>query len=466
MQERRLTPRGRTLLGGKIIFNSGRSAIDCTVRNLSDDGACLDVDNVAGVPKEFHLRISGEIELRTCTLAWATGNRIGISFGHDESATDDIAPSSQTQALRAALDVIQVGIVLLDAELRAQFINRAFCKMWRLSDEKVKTKPAFVALMYHGRDTRAYAVNAKDLDAYIAHRVSLVKAGDLQPIDVRLASGEVVQFQCSPLPDGGRMLIYTFVSDIVSHSDQLEVLEAALNNVQDGVIVLDSDLNATFMNRSVKQLWHVPDEQAARHPPYAELVGDARLTGVYGLQGPALENFIAQRIARVKVGDPTPQDIQVEDGRHIRSRCTTLPAGGRMLTYTDITDLVKNAQELKKLATIDAMTGMYNRSHFLALAEAEWTRFLRYHRSVSMLMIDIDHFKSINDRYGHAAGDTAIVSVAAICFEGKRAPDLVGRLGGEEFAMLLPETDVEQAGLVAERLRDEDCANRNIIRQG
>ena len=132
MQERRLKPRGRTLLGGKIIFNSGRSAIDCTVRNLSDDGACLDVDNVAGVPKEFHLRISGEIELRTCTLAWATGNRIGLWFGHGESATDDIAPSLQTQALCAALDVIQVGIVLLDAELRAQFINRAFRKMWHL----------------------------------------------------------------------------------------------------------------------------------------------------------------------------------------------------------------------------------------------------------------------------------------------------------------------------------------------
>src|SRR5688500_1826579 len=91
VQERRLTPRGRTFLGGKIIFNSGRSAIDCTVRNLSDDGACLEVANVAGIPKEFYLRISGETELRTCTFAWASGNRIGISFGHEEAKANDVA---------------------------------------------------------------------------------------------------------------------------------------------------------------------------------------------------------------------------------------------------------------------------------------------------------------------------------------------------------------------------------------
>ena len=237
MQERRLTSRGRTLLGGKIIFNSGRSAIDCTVRNLSDDGACLEVANVAGIPKEFHLRISGETELRTCTFAWESDNRIGISFGHEEAKADDVALPAQMQSLRAALDVVEVGIVHLDSELRAQFINRAFRKMWRLSDEKVNSKPAFVALMYHGRDTRAYKVNAKNLDAYIAHRVSLVKAGDTQPIEVRLASGEVVRFQCSPLPDGGRMLIYTFVSDIVTHSDELEFLKAAIDQVDEGIIL-------------------------------------------------------------------------------------------------------------------------------------------------------------------------------------------------------------------------------------
>lgn len=114
-----------------------------------------------------------------------------------------------------------------------------------------------------------------------------------------------------------------------------------------------------------------------------------------------------------------------------------------MLTYCDISDLVRSAEQLEKLATIDSMTGLFNRRHFLALAAAEWSRFLRYQRPLSMLAIDVDHFKSVNDRYGHAVGDEAIASVAATCQQCKRASDIVGRIGGEEFAVLLPETDPE-----------------------
>ena len=72
-------------------------------------------------------------------------------------------------------------------------------------------------------------------------------------------------------------------------------------------------------------------------------------------------------------------------------------------------------------------------------------------------MIDIDHFKQVNDRYGHAVGDETIVAVADACSEGKRGSDIVGRLGGEEFAMLLPETDLAQANVVADRLRKRIC---------
>jgi diguanylate cyclase (GGDEF)-like protein len=87
------------------------------------------------------------------------------------------------------------------------------------------------------------------------------------------------------------------------------------------------------------------------------------------------------------------------------------------------------------------------------LAKAEWDRFQRYHRPLSILMVDIDHFKTVNDRFGHATGDGALVQVASICTEGQRTSDIVGRIGGEEFALLLPETDLTQAVVVAERIR-------------
>jgi diguanylate cyclase (GGDEF)-like protein len=111
------------------------------------------------------------------------------------------------------------------------------------------------------------------------------------------------------------------------------------------------------------------------------------------------------------------------------------------------------ATELERLAEIDGLTGLYNRRQFLALAEQEWVRFKRYQRPLSFLMLDIDFFKSINDSFGHDAGDKVIVGVANICTATRRSSEPIGRIGGEELAILLPETDLRGAAQVAERLR-------------
>jgi diguanylate cyclase (GGDEF)-like protein len=230
-------------------------------------------------------------------------------------------------------------------------------------------------------------------------------------------------------------------------------LRAALDNVEEGVVLLDAQLNTLLMNRAVRELWGVPEARVARRPPYAELVDDALVASAYGRPTDEREAFNFRRIVLVEAGDRRPLDLRLHDGRVVRSRCTVLPEGGRMLTYTDITDLVRNAEELERLATTDSMTGICNRRRFLELGEAEWGRFQRYHRQLSLLVFDIDRFKSINDGYGHDVGDQAIGHVCRLCTENKRAPDTFGRIGGDEFAVLLPETDAEQAAVVAERLR-------------
>jgi diguanylate cyclase (GGDEF)-like protein len=114
----------------------------------------------------------------------------------------------------------------------------------------------------------------------------------------------------------------------------------------------------------------------------------------------------------------------------------------------------QTAATLRHQATVDGMTGLYNRSYFNSLAESEWDRFRRHRRPLSLLMLDIDQFKSINDRYGHDVGDRVIVEIANACRAQKRKSDVAARLGGEEFAMLLPETQLEAARVVAERLRE------------
>jgi diguanylate cyclase (GGDEF)-like protein len=110
------------------------------------------------------------------------------------------------------------------------------------------------------------------------------------------------------------------------------------------------------------------------------------------------------------------------------------------------------AVDLGMLATTDGLTALFNRRHFDELARAEWARFQRYGRPLSLLL-DVDKFKSINDRFGHDAGDLVLKAVAHICQTTKRQIDVAARTGGEEFALLLPETDEAAAEVAAERLR-------------
>lgn len=123
------------------------------------------------------------------------------------------------ERLSAALDQVDIGIVLLDRDTRAEFINRAFRDYFALSDEQADSMPPFIALMYHGRDTGAWELPEDELSAFIARRTEAMRAGDSTPINLNLADGQVLRFSCTALPDGGRMLSYTPVTDLVRHTD-------------------------------------------------------------------------------------------------------------------------------------------------------------------------------------------------------------------------------------------------------
>jgi diguanylate cyclase (GGDEF)-like protein len=105
------------------------------------------------------------------------------------------------------------------------------------------------------------------------------------------------------------------------------------------------------------------------------------------------------------------------------------------------------------LANIDPLTKSLTRRHFFSIAESEFKRFERYRRPFSVLVVDADRFKQINDTHGHHAGDIVLRSLSLVAMEQKRVQDTFGRLGGEEFGLVLPETSLEQARVVAERIR-------------
>ncbi|WP_231849008.1 sensor domain-containing diguanylate cyclase [Paramagnetospirillum magneticum] len=115
---------------------------------------------------------------------------------------------------------------------------------------------------------------------------------------------------------------------------------------------------------------------------------------------------------------------------------------------------VRQREELRRQADTDPLTGVPNRRHLMSVAEHELARTLRYGGALALFMVDIDHFKAINDTWGHPTGDRVIQVLAAAMAASAREQDTAGRLGGEEFAAVLPETDLEGAAIMAERLRE------------
>lgn len=119
--------------------------------------------------------------------------------------------------------------------------------------------------------------------------------------------------------------------------------------------------------------------------------------------------------------------------------------------------------KLEKLAFVDSLTGAINRRRFEELSKIEIARVMRYEHDLSILMLDIDHFKLVNDTHGHAAGDKVLVDFTNTCKEMLRDIDIVARIGGEEFVILLPETDRDGAVIFAERLRKTILDSSSII---
>jgi diguanylate cyclase (GGDEF)-like protein len=116
-------------------------------------------------------------------------------------------------------------------------------------------------------------------------------------------------------------------------------------------------------------------------------------------------------------------------------------------------ELMEANRKLRELSITDDLTGLFNHRYFTKALEAEYRRAIRYKRSLALLLLDIDHFKKVNDTYGHSCGDLVLKGVAALLKGCLRSADVAARYGGDEIAVILPETNESKASEVAEKLR-------------
>jgi diguanylate cyclase (GGDEF)-like protein len=223
------------------------------------------------------------------------------------------------------------------------------------------------------------------------------------------------------------------------------ILMSALDEVDYGLVVLDSEFQAQFINRAFYRIWALPALSDGGTCNFADIVEHGRRTGAYVTAPASVEDYVRQRKGR----------LRLSDGRVLKFKCKMLPGGGRLMTFDDVSGFVRTADQLRELASIDDLTKLPNRRQFLKSLEDEFARAQRYDRPLSVLMIDVDRFKQINDRHGHSAGDEVLRAVAGRLRGIVQQTDLLGRLGGDEFAVALSNIDMSSALEAAERLRCE-----------
>ena len=234
-----------------------------------------------------------------------------------------------------------------------------------------------------------------------------------------------------------------------------------IENCADAIVVFNEDQTIRFVNRAAEAMFGWPGEASIGMPLGALIPERFRETHMALANGFAASGdharFMLDRNATIfglrSDGTEFPVSVSILKSRD--------DAGLALVAIVrDITAQKSLEQELEKLAGTDPLTGINNRRSFIARAEEECARAVRYGNSMALAMIDIDRFKDVNDKYGHAMGDQVLCEVVRIFREGIRKPDIFGRWGGEEFALLLPETNEQSALVLLQRLRYDVADNR------
>ena len=228
-------------------------------------------------------------------------------------------------------------------------------------------------------------------------------------------------------------------------------LQAIADTVPAQICFLDRDRRYIWVNRTTAK-WFATDVDSIVGRSTEEVYGRDFVEKTQGYVDRVLSGETYDYEATYKFPDGVERTVDVSYIPNFRDDGTV---DGYILLAHDVTDYRRTADELELLATTDSLTGVKNRRRFMELCDEEVVRAGRYGRPLSVVMCDIDHFKNINDKFGHDGGDAVLKRFASLASGMLReGVDTVGRLGGEEFALLLPETDAEAAAMVADRMRE------------
>lgn len=359
--------------------------------------------------------------------------------------------TSELSLFKAAFQQSWNAIVITDADASTgygvMFANPAFCAMTGYSFEELRGRPL---KMLQGPDTDRTVIDRlrsclKEAKYFEGTTFNYRKDG----------SSYVVHWNISPVRDeAGRLTHFVSVqqdiSEIVRATRDNQLLARALDATSDPVLVTDAEAHITFVNSAFSRVTGYPVEEVMGKTP-AMLRSGQHEDAFYQTLRETLtagKDFRATFINRRRGGSLYHAEQSISPVTDEKGRITHFVS-----VTKDISERVEKELGLIHDASHDTLTDLYNRRFGEQVLTAAHLHARRHGSPLSLLLCDIDHFKQVNDRYGHPAGDRIIVSVAKALKQAVRGKDAVVRWGGEEFLVLLEDCPREPAQQLAERIR-------------
>ncbi|MEV3828552.1 GGDEF domain-containing protein [Aeromonas allosaccharophila] len=234
-------------------------------------------------------------------------------------------------------------------------------------------------------------------------------------------------------------------------AEQHQLLEIVLANVDAHIYMKDSRHRFLYVNKKASALFGLPAEQIINRRD-DEVIPAASACQLWRLDNRVFET------GELQAGEETLTDSEGNQHYYWSVKVPFLLADGTPTLIgisSDITELHQLKEQLHQQSVRDGLTSLYNRRFFFEMCEKNLSLNIRHHLSSVLMVLDVDQFKCINDRYGHPLGDQALVHLGKVMLSVLRSEDVLARIGGDEFAILLPNTTLSAATCLAERLRQQ-----------
>ncbi|MGE5468287.1 MAG: diguanylate cyclase [Ignavibacteria bacterium] len=347
--------------------------------------------------------------------------------------------------LDAVVETAPNAFFLVDKDARLVRWNSYLRDRLGLSDEQLKDASALS--LVHEDDRAPAAAKILTTLAMGTSRMELRADGDASGPSHFLTTCRRVVIDGVPLVAGFSVDITARKRAELALEEQKRFHEALVENIPGVYCVVDAEGNFLRWNSNLNRLTGLSDDELRKRNSILTIAEKDRIEAAMRLKE-VFETGYVKTMLRV-VSHDRGERAFLMTGRRFEVGGTPYVVG----VGVDTTEQVETIRALEHEARTDGLTQVPNRTHFLNRAVDEFARCRRYGHALSLWVLDMDFFKSVNDKHGHQAGDTVLRSLVDTCRHTLRDWDILGRMGGEEFGVLLPETDAQQALLVAERLR-------------